>query len=107
MPPTTRRESTEIPKNAITVSGELVLAQEVTLDGLIPQSIPDGSSMKIVAALPGGGTQPLVWLYEYKNSYQHPFLFRTPINLPAGTVIRGVPPEAKLVLLPGKKRSSK
>ena len=41
--------------------------------------------MKIVAVSPDGGTQPLLWLYEYKNSYQHPFLFREPIDLPAGT----------------------
>jgi hypothetical protein len=96
----------KIPKNAIQVSGEFTTKTPLTLDGLLPQSVPDGRSMKIVAALPAGGIQPLVWLYEYKNSYAHPFMFRTPIDLPVGTVIRGVPPEAKILLIPGRRRGS-
>jgi hypothetical protein len=44
-----------------------------------------------------------LWLYEYKDAYQHPFLFRAPIDLPAGTVIRGVPSDAEIVLIPGKR----
>jgi hypothetical protein len=46
--------------------------------------------MKIVAVLPDGGTTPLLWLYEYKDSYRHPFLFREPIDLPAGSTWRGI-----------------
>ena len=49
--------------------------------------------------------QPLVWLYEYKDSYRHPFLFAKPLDLPAGTVIRGVPANAEMILMPAKKGS--
>jgi hypothetical protein len=45
----------------------------------------------------------LVWLYEYEDRYQYPFWFRQPIELPAGTVIRGVPKDAELILIPGRK----
>jgi len=31
--------------------------------------------------------------------YAHPFLFRQPLRLPPGTVIRGVPPDTVIVLL--------
>jgi hypothetical protein len=56
--------------------------------------------MQITAALPDGRIEPLLWLYEYKTSYRHPFLLRKPIELPSGTVIRGVPRQASILLLP-------
>jgi mono/diheme cytochrome c family protein len=93
----------KIPKNAITASGDLTLDSAFVLGGLLPEKIPSGSSAKIIASLPDGHTEPLLWLYEYKDAYQHPFLFRAPIDLPAGTVIRGVPSDAEIVLIPGKR----
>jgi hypothetical protein len=57
-----------------------------------------------VAIRPDGGVEPLVWLYEYREAYRRTFLFQDPLDLPAGTVIHGVPPEAKMVLIPGKKK---
>jgi hypothetical protein len=56
--------------------------------------------MQIVAALPTGSIEPLVWLYEYDDRYKHPFLFRRLISLPAGTTIQGVPSDAVVMLLP-------
>lgn len=97
----------KIPKDRIIVSGDLTIETPLALDGLMPQRVPDGSSMEITAQLPNGGIQPLVWLYEYKNGYQHPFWFRESVDLPAGTVIRGVPANAEIVLIPGGKRKSK
>jgi mono/diheme cytochrome c family protein len=96
----------KIPKNAIRVSGDFTLTNDVTLDGLFPEEVPSGVSTRIVAALPDGQTQPLLWLYEYKDTYRHPFLFRQSLDLPAGTIIRGVPREARITLLPGKKNRS-
>ena len=93
----------KVPKDAISVSGDWTLERPLSLDGLIPDKVPEGASLEVVAALPDGGIQPLVWLYEYKDSYQHPFWFRQSLHLPAGTIIRGVPPDAKIVLMPGKK----
>jgi hypothetical protein len=36
--------------------------------------------------------------------FGHPFLFQTPVNLPARTVIRGIPAGAKIALLPAKEK---
>jgi hypothetical protein len=91
------------PKNAITVRGDFTLGAGLILGGLFPEKVPLGASTKIIALSPDGHTEPLLWLYEYKDSYQHPFLFRVPLDLPAGTMIRGVPPDAEIVLIPGKK----
>ena len=96
----------KVPKNATVANGELKLDRELVLDGVLPLSVPSGASIKIVASLPDGEIQPLLWLYEYKDSYQHPFLFREPIVLPPGSTIRGAPTDAKIALLPGKKRKS-
>ena len=88
-----------VPATAIKVSGQLKLATAVTLDGLVPVSVPAGRSLQIVAAVPTGEIEPLVWLYEYDDRYQHPFLFRRPIQLPAGTMIRGVTADAVIALI--------
>jgi hypothetical protein len=77
-----------------------VLAQAMRVDGLFAERIPDGQSIRIVAVLPQGKVEPLVWLHDYDSRFPHPFLFRRPLTLPAGSVIRGVPPTAVIALLP-------
>jgi hypothetical protein len=91
-----------LPKNGISVSGDLTLDRRLTLDGLFPLRVSRGTSAKIVAVLPDGEIKPLLWLYEYEDAYQHPFLFRRPVGLPVGTVIHGVPKDARMILIPIK-----
>jgi hypothetical protein len=93
----------KMPKNAIMASGDLTLARSFIADGLFPEKVAAGTSAKIVAVLPDGRSEPLLWLFEYDGRYRHPFYFRQPLDLPAGTVIRGVPRDAQIVLIPGKK----
>ena len=90
----------EPPHNAVKVSGDFTLNRGFTLDGLYPQSVPEKVSAKITAELPDGTVEPLLWLKDYRAKYAHPFLLRTPLDLPAGTVIRGVPDGATVLLLP-------
>lgn len=87
------------PKNAPVVTGEFKLKSPFRLDGLWPQMVPEKASIQITAELPDGSIQPLLWLEDYKAKYAHPFLFREPHELPAGTTIHGVPPGASVVLL--------
>jgi hypothetical protein len=82
------------------VSGDLRLTKDFTLDGIVPLSVPDQQSMQIIATLPGGRIEPLIWLYEYKSKFAHPFLLRNPLKLPKGTLIVGVPKTSKIALLP-------
>ena len=88
------------PADAVTITGDVTLDRAMSLDGLLPVRVADGSQMQIVAAKPSGAVEPLLWLYEYKDSYRHPFLFRKPIELPAGTAIRGLRSGAAIQLLP-------
>lgn len=84
----------------ITISGDFKLARGVTIDGLMPVSVPEKVFFQVTAELPDGSVEPLVWFQDYRSKFAHPFLLRTPMALPAGTVIRGVPEEAKIGLVP-------
>ena len=87
-------------ESGIAVSGDFTLGGAFLLDGLWPERVSDNQSVQITAELPNGSIEPLLWLYEYKTEHAHPFLLRTPLNLPVGTVIRGVPADSKIILIP-------
>jgi hypothetical protein len=82
------------------ISGPYTLKHDVKLGGLLPMAVPANASLRITASFPDGRIEPLLWLQNYKPQFGHPFFFRTPLALPAGTVISGVPPAAKIALLP-------
>ena len=88
------------PKGSMAVSGDLTLKSDFKLDGLWPQRVPDKASFQITASLPDGSLQPLLWIQEYKPAWGHPFLFRYVMDLPKGSVIRGIPKDAVVTLLP-------
>src|SRR5215470_14397569 len=75
----------------IAINGDFQFTQDFTLDGLVPQKVPEKASFQLMAELPDGTLDPLIWLTDYKERFAHPFLLRTPLELPKGTVIRGVP----------------
>ena len=81
------------------VSGEYKLRQPLDLAGIRPSKVEPGTTFQMTAELPDGSIQPLLWLQPYKPVFAHPFWLRAPLALPAGTVIRGVPPEAVVELL--------
>lgn len=96
-----------LPTDAVAISADMTLHHPMTIDGLYPQHVPEGASMQIVAVQPGGDVEPLVWLYEFTDRSRHPFMFRTALELPAQTVIRGVAPGATVFLLPGRRTAAK
>jgi len=93
----------EPPADAVAVSGEVILERSVRLAGVWPKTVAADASLRIVAARPNGAIDPLVWLHEYREELAHPFWLEEPLELPAGTVIRGVPPEATVLLLPASR----
>jgi hypothetical protein len=89
-----------LPKDAMAVADGIMLEGPVTIDGIYVQHVPKAASMQLVAARPDGDVEPLLWLYEYQDRFQHPFLFRKPLTLLRGTVIHGVRGDAKVFLIP-------
>src|ERR1019366_5318896 len=55
------------PVNEITVSGDTKLSRSVTLDGIVPKTVADGAKYQIIAELPDGSIEPLLWLQNYKK----------------------------------------
>ena len=92
------------PKDAIAVSGDTVLSRAATIAGLKPERVAPDASIQVVATLPDGSVLPLVWLYEYRSDYTHAFWFAQPLALPAGTTIRGVPNDARVLLIPAREQ---
>jgi hypothetical protein len=84
----------------IVASGDFKLIKPFTLDGLLLKTLPAGGSFQIIAEFPDGRIEPLLWIDGYKPQFAHPFLFLNPLELPAGTVISGIPPGGSIALLP-------
>jgi hypothetical protein len=91
----------------IIASADSTLKKAVMLDGLRPETVPSNASFQVTAELPDGRVEPLLWLQNYKKEYGHPFLLRRPLDLPAGTVIRGIPREANIALLSARPAQAK
>jgi hypothetical protein len=75
----------------IPVDGELTLKTAVTLAGVRAKEVRDGSSFMAVAERPDGTIEPLVWIYDYKPRFDHPYWYNTPLRFPAGTRIEIAP----------------
>ena len=88
------------PADAVVISGDTKLTRALALGALWPEKVPDGASFQATAELPDGSIYPLIWLHNYQSKFNHPFLLRTPLQLPAGTLVHGVPLEAKMGLIP-------
>lgn len=84
----------------IVASGEYRFQRPFTLDGFRAQNLPNHSSAQITIEFPDGRIEPLVWLYDYTAQCDHPFLLRTPLSLPSGTLIHGLPVGSSLIVLP-------
>jgi hypothetical protein len=83
------------PADPVAISGDTKLAHPLTLGGLWPEKIPEGASFQMTAELPDGSIYPVIWLHKFMMKFNHPFLLRTPLELPAGTVIKGDVPPSK------------
>jgi mono/diheme cytochrome c family protein len=84
----------------VAVSGEFQLKKDFSLDGLLPKTVPEDAAFQITAELPDGSIEPLLWFEHYSAKFAHPFLYRSAIELPAGTRIHGVPQGSTVLLIP-------
>lgn len=78
--------------DAVTVSTKLALRHSMKVAGVKPAATEMVPSARIVARLPDGRIQPLVWLYRYDPRWQQTFKFREPVALPAGTIVESNSP---------------
>ncbi|MGA7415238.1 MAG: cytochrome c [Bryobacteraceae bacterium] len=78
--------------DVLSVSTRVTLAKPLLVSAITPAPMEKVNSARIVARLPDGRIQPLLWLYQYDPTWKTVFRFRTPIHLPAGTEIESNAP---------------
>jgi mono/diheme cytochrome c family protein len=76
----------------VVVNTRLRLTRSITIQGLRPLPETRVPSAKVVAALPGGRVEALIWLYGYEPAWKTLFRFAKPITLPEGTEVRSSVP---------------
>lgn len=72
-------------QDVLTVTNNAVVQSTLTVTGIRPLPSTIVVSARIVAFLPDGRIEPLVWLYQFDPKWNRVFQFRKPIALPAGT----------------------
>jgi hypothetical protein len=60
--------------------------------GIRPVTDAPIESARLIARLPDGRIEPLVWLYQFDPKMSHTFTFRSPLHLPQGTVLESSMP---------------
>jgi hypothetical protein len=91
-------EAAKVSSRAMEISGPQPISQSILLQGLKVSRAPEESSIKLLAETPDGARVPLIWIQDYSPALPHVFQLRTPLSLPAGTVIRGLPEGAAVAL---------
>jgi hypothetical protein len=91
-------------RQGITVRGETTLAHDTTARGIAPAEMTAGASMQIIAQLPDGTVENLLWLRNARREWDREFYFRRPMLLPKGTLI-AVHSSVPAVILTGESQT--
>ena len=84
------------------IAGTQPLGAAKTFIGIRPESL-HGDSIRVIAALPDGTEEPLIWFYYYSPKFAHTYFFRKPLRLPAGTkIITSIPGATVALIEPGR-----
>ena len=95
------------PTHGIAVRGEMTLAHAISASGVAPREMAAGASMQIVARLPDGTVESLLWLRNTRSEWNRAFYFRQPMMLPKGTLIAVYSSVPAVILYTDSKRSKK
>ena len=77
---------------SLTARTKLLLDVAVRAVAIRPEPSQPVASARIVATLPNGRVEPLVWLYQFDPKWQRTFVFREPLDLPKGTLVESSAP---------------
>ncbi|MBI1895216.1 MAG: cytochrome c [Acidobacteria bacterium] len=67
------------------IAGRTVLSRNRVITAIEP--LASVESLKVIARKPGGGIEPLLWLYRYDRKWKRTFEYTAPLRLPKGTVV--------------------
>jgi len=85
----------------IALRGDTTLTRGIIATGIAPREMQPNATLQIIARLPDGSIENLLWLRNHRTEWKRSFYFREPLTLPKGTLI-AVRPRAAAVILTGK-----
>lgn len=83
----------------LAVSGSRKLAAPFTVAAIQPAAMPRGGALQVIATRPDGTVEPLLWVQAFNPAYNEPYRYKTPLKLPAGTLIATQPSSGRVYLL--------
>ena len=95
-PPETHKPAQ--PPRGLAIRGEATLTRGVTATGVAPREMQPNSSLQIIARLPDGSVENLLWLRNHRTEWKKPFYFREPLALPKGTLVTVYPSVTAVIL---------
>lgn len=89
LPLATTAAETSLPPlhDCLVVNQSRRLNASILLAGIRPQPSKEVATARIVANLPNGRKEPLLWLFHFDPKWKQVFRFRAPLSLPAGSVV--------------------
>jgi hypothetical protein len=84
----------------VLVHGKTTLSRGIVATGVSSREMAPETQMRIIAKLPDGSVENLIWLRNAGTEWKRSFYFRQPMTLPKGTVI--VVDAGAAVILTGK-----
>jgi mono/diheme cytochrome c family protein len=96
-------EKPKLPARKMQFRQSLRLASGMRLAAIEPQVRGELEEVRITAEQPDGSIEPLLWLRKYKGEWKHVFVFRKPVAVAAGTVVRAEPPSRGSFLIYAQK----
>ncbi len=79
-------------QDALTIETRTELKEPLRVCGLRPLADATVDSSRVIARLPDGAVEPLVWLYHFDPKYARTFTFRGVLEMPKGTVVESSTP---------------
>ena len=79
-------------RDGLVITTPATLHHPLAVAGIRPLSERTVDSARILAYLPNGDIEPLIWLYQFDPKWNRAFHFREPLDLPAGSRITSTTP---------------
>lgn len=92
-------EKPQLPPTRMRFQRSLKLATNLRLSAIEPRLTGELEQVRITAEQPDGRIEPLLWLRRYKGEWKQVFVFRKPVPVTAGTVVKADPPSGASYLL--------
>ena len=72
------------------VVAELKFPDTRSLVSMRPELRPGGRSLEVKLLRPDGSSEVLLWVKEFRQEWQTPYVFAKPVTLPAGSVVQAI-----------------